>query len=245
VALLSALLLTASACGVADDGEEARPETGVTPPGAETRAGPPVPEGVTGILGSADGRWVFRACGTEHEMAVENRSPDDLDELLAELGYGSGEVAVHLVLEGTAVLEIRVAEPEGFPCERMLPEAELRARGNEPFWAVDVGGERAVFRSPEFLEGVHYPEGSWVAGPTGWRFAAVRPAADGVAELTLWVEEGRCVDSMSGAWYPFRAEARHGGFRLTGCALEGRLAVPTPVSAVPEGSPRRESSPRR
>jgi uncharacterized membrane protein len=179
-------------------------------------------EGVTGELEFREGGLAFRACDAESWTPVIDGTGEDLEAMVEELGYGEGRVTAHLVLEGDVIQELRVASPEVPSCLELLPEAEFRARGNEPFWLVDVDGEVAVFRSPEELDGVRYDEGSWQATAGGWRFEALRHGVDGVAYLVLDVAESRCRDSMSGAWFPYAASLRVGGEPATGCASEGR-----------------------
>lgn len=180
------------------------------------------PEGVTGELEFRGGALTFRACDEESGIPVTDGTGENLEAMVEELGYGEGGVTVHIVLEGDVIQELRVASPEVPSCRELLPEAEFRARGNEPFWLVDIDGDIATFRSPEELDGVRYDEGSWQATARGWRFEALRHGVDGVAYLILEVEENRCRDSMSGAWFPYAASLRMGGEPATGCASEGR-----------------------
>ena len=180
------------------------------------------PEGVTGELESGEGGLSFRTCEEELGIPVIDGTGEDLEAMMEELGYGEGRVTAHLVLEGNVIRHVRVASPEVPSCAELLPEAELRARGNEPFWLVDIDGDVAFFRSPEELDGVRYDEGSWETSPGGWRFEALRHGVDGLPYLILEVQETRCRDSMSGAWFPYAASLRVGGEPATGCAWEGR-----------------------
>jgi uncharacterized membrane protein len=218
VLLLWALVL--AACG-----EDREPPEAERAADEATVAQTPIsgfPEGVTGELEFRDGDLTFRACEEESGIPVTDGTGEDLEAMVEELGHGEGRVTAHIVLEGGVVQELRVASPEVPSCLELLPEAELRARGNEPFWLVDVDGEVATFRSPDELEGVRYDEGSWQATTGGWRFEALRHGVDGVAYLILDVEESRCRDTMSGAWFPYAASLRVGGEPATGCASEGR-----------------------
>lgn len=180
------------------------------------------PEAVTGELESREGILTFRACEAQARIPVTNGTGEDLEAMMEELGYGEGKVTAHVVLERGVIQELRVASPEVPSCLELLPAAEFRARGNEPFWLVDIDGEEAIFRSPEDLDGVRFDEGSWQATTRGWRFEALRRGVDGGAHLILEVEETRCRDSMSGAWFPYAASLRVGSGPATGCASEGR-----------------------
>jgi uncharacterized membrane protein len=218
--LLLPLILALASCGGEREPPEAEP-----PADPATVVQTPMsgfPEGVTGKLEFRAGGLTFRGCQEESGVPVTDGTGEDLEGMVEELGYGEGRVTAHVVLEGEVIRELRVASPEVPSCLELLPEAEFRARGNEPFWLVDVDGDVAIFRSPEELEGVRYDEGSWQATTGGWRFEALRHGVDGVAYLILEVEETRCRDSMSGAWFPYAASLRVGGEPATGCASEGR-----------------------
>jgi uncharacterized membrane protein len=185
--------------------------------------GPRIPDGATGDLLLADDELAFRACDADEPLRVEDHTGRDLRRVIEDLGYGSGTVRVHLVLDGARVTELRVAVPEsGVPCAELLPAGEVQARGNEPFWNVTVNGAEARWRSPEELDGEAFDEGSWRQDDDAWRYEARRDHADGVEYLVVVLREEPCRDSMSGAHYPFRAEAERGGDRFEGCGLEGR-----------------------
>jgi uncharacterized membrane protein len=98
------------------------------------------------------------------------------------------------------------------------------ARGNEPFWALEVTPSEVVFREPENIDGVR---GAY-ASPTraGARLifrTTLRDSAATPVELTL--DERPCQDSMSGFAFAYTATARIGERMLQGCG-EQRPATP-------------------
>ncbi|WP_313135578.1 COG3650 family protein [Paracoccus jeotgali] len=110
------------------------------------------------------------------------------------------------------------------------------ARGNEPFWRVDVAGTTANYQTPDNQKGraisvrrLVYAKGvEYVGTLNGSAFAVnIRSAA--------------CVDSMSGEKFPMTATLRVGGKSLTGCAspaAEARTASPAATPAAkPEAKP--------
>lgn len=205
----------------AGDEQRPGPDGTAVEPGPAAR-GPNVPPGVTAIVARVDGGLELRPCAGGEARPVRDETGEDLARLVDDLAYGAGEIVVHVVVAGDAIREIRVAVPNEVGCERILPEGELQARGNEPFWGVDVEGGEARFRTPELLDGELYHDGAWREIEGGWRFEAARDHVDGMHYLRLDVRPGRCFDSMSGAWYPFVAGLAVGGADYEGCALEGR-----------------------
>lgn len=181
-----------------------------------------IPQGESGTLAiAADGTLRFRPCDAAQGSAVEDGTGEDLRQIVEELAPGTDSVNAHLVREGERVTELRVAAPEVRSCAEILPGAELEARGNEPFWNVQVTGTRALFRSPEELAGVEYEQGEWQPIDDGWRFQASPVGAPGARPLTLEVRLGRCSDTMSGARYPFLAVLERDELTAEGCAFEG------------------------
>lgn len=187
-----------------------------------------ISEGVSGtLIPVAGGTLQFQACNADDAMPVVDATGEDLVAVVEELGYGSQAVNAHLVLDGERVSELRIAAPEVPSCLDILPDTELEARGNEPFWNVRIDGSEALFRSPEELAGVRYEDGTWEEAANGWRFRAVRADAASDESLTIEFSPDRCIDTMSGARYPFRAVLDRDGSRAEGCALEGRRLWPT------------------
>jgi uncharacterized membrane protein len=83
-----------------------------------------------------------------------------------------------------------------------------RARGNEPFWSLDIGATTTTFRTPD---------GPAISVPT--------PAVEAIAQgqrytsqsLTATILDQLCVDSMSGMPFPTTAQVLVGGQTYQGC----------------------------
>lgn len=188
-----------------------------------------IPPSSPGRLALAAGRLRFIPCGQDGEgQPVEDLASNEGKTLLREFGAGENGIAVMVRLDGNQVQQIRYAGPEGPGCDRLPPEGDVEARGNEPFWMVRVDGGEATVRTPQAPEGVRYTDGRWAhLNGAQWRYEAQRALGEGAKPLTLELSEERCIDSMSGARYPFRAILTRDGARMEGCALEGRaLRVP-------------------
>jgi putative lipoprotein len=170
------------------------------------------------------GQLRFLPCNESGEgVSVQDLPNAEGQALLRELGAGEQGVTVMARLDGNQLQEIRYAGLEGPTCDRLPPEGDLEARGNEPFWFVRVEGTAAVVRTPEDSSGVEYGGGLWSrTSAMAWRYQASRQVAGGQEQLMLELAEQHCSDSMSGARYPFRATLIRGDRRMEGCALEGQ-----------------------
>jgi uncharacterized membrane protein len=91
---------------------------------------------------------------------------------------------------------------------------------------IRVDGAEARVSTPEERQGVAYGGGKWTRSDAArWLYEARRGHANRVESLTLELTEERCVDTMSGARYPFSAVFTRDGSRVNGCALEGRKSA--------------------
>lgn len=186
------------------------------------------PASRSGQLFLAGGELRFTPCGAGgEEVPVEDLPGGEGAALIRELGGDDESVTVMVRIAGRRLAEIRYGAPEGPGCDRLPPEGDVEARGNEPFWMVGVDGTAARLRTPEEQDGIAYRAGRW-SRPDGarWIYEAQSEKPDAADRMTLTLTSGRCQDSMSGAHYPLRAVLTRGKDRMEGCALEGRKATP-------------------
>ncbi|MEQ1691839.1 MAG: hypothetical protein ABMA00_11165 [Gemmatimonas sp.] len=184
-----------------------------------------LPASSAGHLQHVGLRLKFIACGSTGEaQSVYDNATDDANALLRELDSANEGINVVMRLKDNRIAQIRYGASEGVGCDRLPPEGELDAKGNEPFWSLRIGGDSARVRTPERPDGVLYIGGRWSRDDAQhWRYAAHR--ADLTSDtLTVSLTEVRCIDSMSAARYPFQVTLIRAGATLTGCALEGRRA---------------------
>lgn len=111
--------------------------------------------------------------------------------------------------ESVTVVELLRASPsgEGSGCPRPAEEAEVMARGNEPFWRVDVFEDRIVFREPENIAGVEFPSGEALEEGARRVYRSTRQGA-GPRDIEVALERRGCNDSMSGEYLHFTATSR-------------------------------------
>jgi uncharacterized membrane protein len=117
-----------------------------------------------------------------------------------------------------------VARPQdaGHPVDTVAPAANqgdtlagdrFRARGNEPFWAIDVEGDVLHFVTPEMPDG-RTLKGARIAHARGVAFSG----EDEGRPFNLDITRTACSDSMSGDAFEFTATWDYDGQRMHGCA---------------------------
>jgi uncharacterized membrane protein len=176
----------------------------------------------------------FTECDTGREAWVFNESGDELTAVYEELTaapYQPMFVEVRGMWEdvptdgfgadyGAAlrIVEFLRAENEGFGCRLDLDGVLFVASGNEPFWRLQVREDGISLRSMDVPEEVEFgaPETSEYADLVTYHSSNSRGT-----EIRITLQQGRCVDTMSGARYAWTASVDIDGKRLTGCAAEG------------------------
>ena len=109
-----------------------------------------------------------------------------------------------------------------------LNTAAFTARGNEPFWRIDVSGNTAKYQTPENQKGRNIAVNRIVYA-SGVEYIGV---LDG-APFSLNISGKDCVDDMSGEKFPMSAALRIGSRHHNGCASPAEAAAPAaPASAA-------------
>jgi uncharacterized membrane protein len=207
-----------AACAPADT-----PDTVATDSTANAVAatGPAPLIATAGILRLQNGTLHFVACDASGQgTALEDGTNGEAVAIVSELGAENGVTAL-VQIEGSRLVAVHYAAPEGAPCTELPPAVDVEARGQEPFWYVSIADEVATVRTPEEQDGVAYAGGRWSSvDASHWRYEAARDGEPLVLELAL----ERCADAMSGARYPLKATLTRKGEAMSGCALQGRGA---------------------
>ena len=93
------------------------------------------------------------------------------------------------------------------------PIMKFKARGNEPFWIVEVNGNALIYATPEIQPG---------KAITAKRLAHAQGAnyigKDGKTKFALDIISKQCQDSMSGHTFEFTASFSYAGQNMHGCA---------------------------
>lgn len=110
--------------------------------------------------------------------------------------------------------------------------AAFSARGNEPFWAVDVAGATAIYKTPDNQNGrpIRVNRLTFAQGVEYVGVHAGRP-------FVLNVRAAECQDSMSGQDFPFTARLTVSGKTETGCAAAATAEVAQAVAAIRAPAP--------
>lgn len=110
--------------------------------------------------------------------------------------------------------------------------AAFSARGNEPFWAVDVAGTTAIYKTPENQRGravlvnrLTFAQGVEYVGVLNGR------------PFTLNIRGAACQDSMSGEKFPMTARLTTSGRSVTGCAGPATAEVAAATAATKAVAP--------
>lgn len=96
------------------------------------------------------------------------------------------------------------------------PIATFTARGNEPFWSVQVEGDTLTYTTPELQPGkVLQAQRQALAKGVTFR------GQDAGSDFTLDIQTTPCEDTMSGEPFEFTATFKYGDKTVTGCARRG------------------------
>jgi uncharacterized membrane protein len=187
-----------------------------------------------GMLTLAAKQATFQPCGTSAQLWVI----DQTDGVLRQT-FANEPIPLELYVEahgertsvpdtipaasaypGAFILEevlyaTQPAETQG--CKEPAPTYTVTARGNEPFWSVEVTGDKLVWRQPEPPTEVtiNAPQSQDSEGTVGYVGAASGH------KLELFIDAQPCRDSMSDAFFAYSARAVFDGKELKGCARIG------------------------
>ena len=193
---------------------------------ASSRVTLQVPASQAGRLVLAASELSFIPCGSDARIRLQDMPNGDGAALVREFRGGNGEIPALVRMSESRLVEIRFAAPEGPDCGRLAAPVVVEARGNEPFWSVEVYGDSARLRVPLTPGGMVFNRGSWRQLTGGqWAYEARRGQSGSEEFLVLELTETPCSDSMSGARYAFRAALIRDGNPARGCAVEGLLAT--------------------
>lgn len=182
------------------------------------------------------GRASFTSCGSTERSWVVDVSGRMVSDVYDRLATNSGD-PVFFELRGRfdpapqtgfgaayasqiTVFQVRRAALEGPACNEDLRSIVFRARGNEPFWSVDIGFGGIAFSDFGRSLRLFFPYAAPIVSDQEWRYQSANKD-DGTHEITVIIREGECTDSMSGAYFTFAANVEVDGRAYTGCAMEG------------------------
>jgi uncharacterized membrane protein len=179
-------------------------------------------------------RMTFQLCGEQTTLWVI----DESDGVLRET-FASEPKPLQLYVEAhgeRAAVPAEISAARGFPgvfileevlyatlpsesqgCNSPAPDYIVMARGNEPFWSVDVTADKLLWRQPDAPKEVVFDaaQSQDAEGTVGYTGSA------GGHTIELLINAQVCRDSMSGALFAYTARATFDGNQLKGCARIG------------------------
>lgn len=241
-----AVLLTMAGCSKAPEpAAPATPETTLSdapaaPEATPAASEPPAESGLAikrGIATLSPERSTFRPCGEQGELVMVDQTDGVLARTFAgEKDDNGADQPLKLYLEaygeratdqpaapgfaGTFLLEEALyAAPDGQTrgCDTPAQDYIVAARGNEPFWAVEVTEAALLWKQPE------EPKEISIAAPQTQdsEGAVSYAAANDAHKIELLIEAQACRDDMSGEYFAYAARASLDGKQFTGCARVG------------------------
>ena len=238
---LSIVSVALCACSKAPPPPAATPDAAPVPaaaiPAPAPAAEPPAESSLAlkrGTLSLASEQATFQPCGDSAMLWVVDQTDGALRQTFANESKplelyieAHGErtpvpdgVAAARAYPGAFILEeVLYASPpgEGQGCSAPAPTYIVAARGNEPFWAVEVTEARMTWHQPDepkevVIEAPQSQDSEGTVGYTG---------SGGGHTLELFVDADACRDSMSGAFFAYSARAVFDGKEFKGCARIG------------------------
>jgi uncharacterized membrane protein len=187
-----------------------------------------------GTLSLASEQATFQPCGDSSILWVVDQTDGVLRETFAdaskplelyveahgERSPAPEEIAAARAYPGAFILEeVLFAMPPGETqgCKEPPPSYIVSARGNEPFWSVEVTADKMIWRQPDGPKEVviDAPQSQDAEGTVGY-------AGTGSGHtLELSIDQTACRDSMSGAFFAYSARAVFDGKEFKGCARIG------------------------
>jgi uncharacterized membrane protein len=215
---------TASGPGAAEAMGRTLHAAGAPAAGAQDASGLPLVRGIV-VLSAEAPR--LTPCGQATPVTLRDETGGRLAEAYGQLaseqtGEMWAELRAATDANGITAREVVRASPvgEGDPCASLPAAGEIRAFGNEPFWAITVTATGIELREPDAPDPLVFPLPAPTDNGTSRTWTTELPGPP-ARRLQLVVGPARCKDGMSGAWYALAAEAVVDGRALAGCATRG------------------------
>lgn len=189
-----------------------------------------------GVMKIAEERATFTPCDGKGELWVLDQSPGMLTQTLID-GQQAAPVSLYVEAYGERAPADEMPQAQGFEgifvledilyagmpgeiggCDAPAPTYVVMARGNEPFWSVEVRDDQMIWRQPEAPTEIQFGEPQTINAEGAVRYAV----SVAQHELELMIHAQGCHDSMSGEYFAYTAKARLDGREFSGCARVGR-----------------------
>jgi len=240
-AVVGIALITLAGCARKQNEEGAVAPAPLQPPAAtsELSSGPatePTQSSLAikrGVVTAEGDHVSFQSCDDKTPLWVIDESDGAVTELLTEDAtaayvevYGErapvpDDVPAARGQAGVFILEQLLyagVSGETGGCDKPAPDYIVAARGNEPFWALQVMDDGMVWKQPEAPQEIKLGElqSQDAEGTVSYRATAAGHSVE------LLIDSQVCRDSMSGEYFAFAARATLDGKEFKGCAHVGR-----------------------
>ena len=188
-------------------------------------------------IGTKDGS--FTQCETNSRYEIIDRTGGELMQAYEELAYepkaevygevlGREGLLSEKGLKQLIILKLRHAAFETRGCTEDLHGFSFRAAGNEPFWHIVVTNEKISFSEMGHPE-VVFPKVIPSVSDNDWHYIT-ETAGPSKQRLVIDLQEKRCRDTMSGAFFSFNAHVRLDHRKYNGCARQGWEQITQPAT---------------
>jgi uncharacterized membrane protein len=179
-----------------------------------------------GIVTQTDKSFGIRLCSANTEIPLADQSDGAFARIYGELGgkalyveaygerteaaAGSGTFALEELLYATSVNPTSA-------CATPAGKYELLARGSEPSWSVEVGGDTMLLRQSDAPTEIRFTgiDTNDTEGAVTYRAGVDKH----VLELTVTLRA--CRDAVSGEFFAYSATAKFDKHSFNGCARVG------------------------
>ncbi len=184
-----------------------------------------------GLVRDIGGKLQFSPCDGA-PLSLEDRTPSqELSRTLRELTAGQEGRPMFVEFyggresgpgAGVGALEVRRAAVETAGCRERFDQREWIGLGHEPSWRLEITSRDMLLN----VLGSTPPQRAPHAGLVRQGGSISYAATEG-PELSVMLDERRCIDSMSGALFAYSVEVRTEGRTYIGCAAHNP-AMPAP-----------------
>lgn len=174
---------------------------------------PPVETPVRGTLSTSESGHLLTPCDSTEAQPLEDATGGDLEKVRSILEGGSRGIYIEgALVDGRLVRVSRASPAEMNRCDETWDGVTLRARGNEPFWALDVTDTELQWKTPDSEATLTIADSSMGTDALAWKGLAGEQTLEAHATRT------RCIDSMSGEVLPWTVQVSFDGQEFHGCA---------------------------
>lgn len=186
-----------------------------------------------GVIRMGDKGLLFTPCNSTQSVPIQDSEIGLLSQMLEQLGEDTGSIYVQMDVNSDgsklALTQLWRASPlnDSIGCEEDQTGLLYLARGNEPFWGMEVrdSGKIALLLPGEDGQGIReilYDHTS--TEQLGQDLVISGTSPDNAGSCSLTIRKVPSIDSMSGEWFGLRADMRYSDMGGSGSAWPGEAS---------------------